>query len=180
MRSSRLAAAGGVVLAGLVAAACGSAEGPGWTYQPAASVTPAPSGGASGEPSGSAAASGGAEPSASAGGSAEPSASAGGSAAPSGGGGGEQLAVAAQNIQFDVKELSTAADTPFQIVFDNRENVPHDVDIRGTDGSVVADNPIQPTQGQITYDIPALAAGEYQFICSVHPIEPMTGTLTVE
>ena len=173
MRSSRLAAAGGVVLAGLIAAACGSAEGPGWTYQPAASVTPAPSGAASGEPSGSAAASGSPAASGSA-------AASGGAPSASGGGAGEQLAVAAQNIAFDVKELTAPADTAFQIVFDNRENVPHDVDIRGTDGSVIDDNEIQPTTGQVTYDVPALAAGEYVFICSVHPIPDMTGTLTVE
>jgi plastocyanin len=31
---------------------------------------------------------------------------------------------------------------------------------------------------QITYEVPALEAGTYTFICSVHP--NMTGTVTVE
>ena len=175
MRSSRLAAAGGIVLAGLIAAACGSAEGPGWTYQPAASVTPAPSGsaGASGgaEPSGGAQPSGGAEPSG--------SATASGGAQPSGGGG-EPVAIAAQGIQFDTDQLSAPADTDFQIAFDNQDSgVPHDVDIRDSGGGeTLDDNEIVTGPTQTTYDVPALPAGEYQFICSVHP--NMVGTLTAE
>ncbi len=149
MRSSRLAAAGGVLLAALVAAACGSASGPGWTYQPAASVTPAPSG----------------------------SADASGSAAPSGGGDG--LAIAAQGVQFDVDELRAPADADFQIAFDNRDQgVPHDVDIRDSGGQVLDDNEIVTGPTQVTYDVPALAAGEYVFVCSVHP--NMVGALIAE
>jgi plastocyanin len=149
MFSSRLAAAGGVILAGLMAAACGSAQGPGWTYQPAASVTPAPS----------------------------VSAEASGSAAPSGGGGG--VAIAAQGVQFDVDELVAPADTEFQIAFDNQDQgVPHDVDVRDSGGDVLDDNEIVTGPTQTTYDVPALPAGEYVFICSVHP--NMTGTLIAE
>jgi plastocyanin len=172
MRSPRLAAAGGAVLLTLVVAACGSSEGPGWTYQPAASVTPAPSTAASGEPSPGAtptvAPSAGGEPSGSAPASGEPSASAG------------ALTVVAQNIAFEQKELEAPADTAFQITLDNRENVPHDVDIRGSDGQVIVDNQPQTTTGQVTYDIDALAAGDYEFFCSIHPIPAMTGTLTVQ
>lgn len=177
MRSSRLAAPGGVLLATLVVAACASGEGPGWTYQPAASATAAPSGAASGEPSGSAAASG--EPSASAPASGEPSGEPSGSAAPSGGGGGTQVAIAAQAIQFDTDELSAPADTDFQIAFDNQDQgVPHDVDIRDESGQTLADNEIVTGPTQTTYDVAGLPQGEYQFICSVHP--NMVGTLTVE
>ena len=151
MRSSRLAAAGGVLLAALVAAACGSASGPGWTYQPAASVTPAPS----------------------------VSAEASASAAPSGSGGGGGLAIAAQGVQFDTDELRTPADADFQIAFDNRDQgVPHDVDIRDAGGQVLDDNEIVTGPTQVTYDVPALAAGEYVFICSVHP--NMVGALIAE
>jgi len=163
MRSSRLAVIGGAALA-LAVAACSSAQAPGWTYQPAASVTPAPSSSASGEPSSSAAPSGSA-----------PSASAGPSQS-----GGTALTVVAQSIAFEPKELQATADTAFQISFDNRDAIQHDVDIRGADGAVLDDNQVIPNVGQITYDVPALAAGEYVFICSVHPVPAMTGKLTVQ
>jgi plastocyanin len=177
MRSSHLAAVGGAAMLVFAVAACGSSQAPGWTFQPAASVTPPPSTAASGEPSAAASASTSGEPSP---GGDEPSAE------PSGGGqpgqsGGTALSVVARGIAFEPKELQAPADTAFKIAFDNQDaGMPHDVDIRGTDGSVLADNQIVPTTGQMTYDIPALPAGEYQFICSVHPIPAMTGTLTVQ
>ena len=160
MRSSRLAAA------------CGSAEGPGWTYQPAASVTPAPSGAASGEPSGSATASGSAAPSDGG----EPS----GSAQP---GDGETVQVVAVNAAaWETPELTVPADTPFTLEFDNQDpTVPHNVVIQNPDGSKVdmGDTSFFTGPEVRTYEVPALAANEYQFICEVHPTT-MVGTLTVE
>jgi len=90
------------------------------------------------------------------------------------------LEVEAQNIAFNVHELSAPANQPFYIHLTNLDvAIPHDVDIRLSDATVVVDNPtIQ--EGEITYEIPALDPGTYTFICSVHPIPAMTGTLTVE
>jgi plastocyanin len=45
---------------------------------------------------------------------------------------------------------------------------------------VVVNNPTLNTAGETTYVIPPLKAGTYTFICSVHPIPAMTGTLTVK
>jgi len=90
------------------------------------------------------------------------------------------LTVVAQSIAFEPKELQATADTAFQISFDNRDALAHDVDIRGADGAVLDDNQVIPNVGQMTYDVPALAAGEYVFICSVHPVAAMTGKLTVQ
>ena len=53
------------------------------------------------------------------------------------------------------------------------------VDELRSDATVVADNPTIE-EGEITYEIPPLDPGTYTFICSVHPIPAMTGTLTVE
>ena len=170
----------------LLAAACGSGEAPRWTYQPAPPATAAPSASAeaSTEPSPGTtptalpSASGSPAPSAS-GGSPAPSAS-GGSPAPSASGG-TALAVTAQNITFVEKELSAPADTAFQIRFVNEDaGTPHDVDIRGQDGATIDDNEILDDAGEVTYDVDPLPAGTYTFICSIHPIPAMTGTLTVE
>ena len=42
------------------------------------------------------------------------------------------------------------------------------------------DQPTITGPGETTYVYEALDAGTYTFICSVHPIPAMTGTLTVE
>lgn len=91
------------------------------------------------------------------------------------------LEVVASGIAFDVKELTAPADQAFGIHFTNEDaGVPHDVDIRSADGTTVVDDPTLQTAGETTYSIEPLAAGTYTFICSVHPIPAMTGTLTVQ
>jgi mono/diheme cytochrome c family protein/plastocyanin len=91
------------------------------------------------------------------------------------------LEVTAEQIAFDVKELTAPADEQFGIDFiQNDAGVGgHDVDIR-KDGTTIADNPVLLEPGETTYTIAPLAAGTYEFFCSVHPIPAMTGTLTVE
>jgi len=167
MRSLRSAALRLVALAfgAALVAACASST-PGWTYAPAPSKTPP----ASVEPSGSAA------PSQSA--SAEPSESS--SAAPSdGGGGGTVVPIAAQGIAFDQANLSAPADQPFQIEFANNDaGTPHNVEIKDNSGAQVFMGEVFNGVDTRTYDVPALAPGEYTFVCSVHP--NMTGTLSAQ
>jgi plastocyanin len=55
----------------------------------------------------------------------------------------------------------------------------HDVDIRTPDAQTLVDNAVLTDAGEVTYVIPPLDAGTYTFICSIHPIANMTGTLTV-
>ena len=175
MRSPRLAAIGGGLLIALLAAACSSGQGPGWTYQPAASVTPAPSG--------TAAASGSAQPSGSA--QASGSAPASASAQPSGGGqpGGDVVQVVATNASgWDTPELTAPADTPFTLEFDNQDStVPHNLVINDPNGQRVntGDTSFFTGPAVRTYNVPALPAGDYQFLCEVHPTT-MVGTLTAE
>ena len=88
------------------------------------------------------------------------------------------IAIVAQGIKFDVATLTAPADKPFKIAFDNRDKgTPHDVDILDGTGAKVFDGKDFPGPAQETYDVPALAAGAYTFICSIHPT--MTGTLNV-
>jgi plastocyanin len=93
------------------------------------------------------------------------------------------LPVVASGIAFDVKELEAAAGQPFTIFLSNEDppTTPHDVDIRSSDGSETLQD--QPTLGggeSQAFEYEPLEAGTYQFICSVHPIPAMTGTLTVQ
>lgn len=156
MRSVRLSVLGLLVL-GL--AACTSTA-PGWTYAPAPPPTPLPSqsADASGEPS--AAPSG--EPSA------EPT---------DGGAGGTVVDISAQGIAFDTATLSVPADQPFQIRFANNDaGIPHNVEIKDASGGVHFMGEVFNGVATQTYDVPALAAGDYPFLCTVHP--NMTGTVT--
>ncbi len=90
------------------------------------------------------------------------------------------LKLAAQGVAYDTASLEAPANTPFTIAFTNNDaGIPHNVAIHG-------DSPTGPEvwKGEIfngvetrRYEVPALAAGTYGFVCTVHP--NMTGTLTV-
>jgi mono/diheme cytochrome c family protein/plastocyanin len=91
---------------------------------------------------------------------------------------GEAITVTAQNIQWVETEISAPADTPFTITLDNQDNgVPHDIVVRDPSGAEVARSEIITGIATTDLSVPALAAGSYQFICSIHP--NMIGTLTV-
>ncbi len=84
----------------------------------------------------------------------------------------------AKGIQFVNKDLSAPADTPFQIEFDNQDvGTPHNIEIKDASGAVVFKGEIFAGPAVKTYDVPALPAGTYPFVCTVHP--NMIGTLTV-
>jgi cytochrome c oxidase subunit II len=99
---------------------------------------------------------------------------------PPSGGDGEcetTVAISADNIQFDIDEFEVPADTPFCIEFENLEDVPHNVSIY-EGGEALFQGEILNTAGSITYEVPALPAGSYRFICDVHP-QTMVGDVTV-
>ena len=56
----------------------------------------------------------------------------------------------------------------------------HNVEIRDAGGQTLFKGQVLTDPGEITYSIPALKAGTYTYICSIHPIASMTGTLTVK
>jgi plastocyanin len=86
------------------------------------------------------------------------------------------------NIAFETTELTAPADEPFNIhlVNDDPAGVIHDVDIRDAAGETLQDQGTIDGGTEATYAFTPLAAGDYTFICSIHPIPAMTGTLTVE
>jgi cytochrome c oxidase subunit II len=102
-------------------------------------------------------------------------------APPPSGGAGETVQIRAQALKFDPAAITAVADQPFRIEFDNQDpNTPHNVAIH-------KDTPTGPEvfKGEVfsgvakkSYDVPPIPAGNYAFVCTVHPT--MTGTLTVQ
>ena len=91
--------------------------------------------------------------------------------------GGPPVVVGAINIAFEQASLSVPAGVPFKMEFDNKDaGVPHNVEIKDGGGASVYKGEIFPGVEKRTYDVPALTAGAYTFLCTVHP--NMTGTLT--
>ncbi len=151
-----------IVVLACLAAACVSTASPGWTFVPPPSSA-APSAGGSAGPSVSAAASPAAPPSAA-------------SSAAASGATGSVVNLKAQNIAFDPKNLTAPAGAAFQIAFDNQDNATmHDVVIKDGSGKEVFKGDLVTGVAQKTYNVPALQAGSYTFVCTVHPT--MTGTL---
>jgi len=172
MRTIRLLVAGLTILA---VAACATTT-PGWTYAPASpsAAPPVDASASAAAPSGSATASASAAPSASVAPSAAPP-----SGAPSPAGPAAVVDVAAENIAFTPTELSVGANEAFQIRFDNKDaGIPHNVAIKDAAGAMVFTGDIFPGVEIRPYDVQPLAAGTYQFVCSVHP--NMVGTLSVQ
>jgi mono/diheme cytochrome c family protein/plastocyanin len=92
------------------------------------------------------------------------------------------VALIAKNIAFDKTALEVPAGKAFGISLDNQDvaGLQHNVEIKKADGTVIDDpTPIDGGQ-QTTYTYGALDAGTYTFICRIHPIPTMTGTLTVK
>ena len=150
MRHLRLLSLAVLSLAAI--AACSSAA-PGWTYAPAPPVTPAPSGAASDAPSDAPA----------------PTSDAG------------VVAISALGIKFEQTAVTAPAGKPFQISFDNKDaGTPHNVAIHVGDagGAELFKGEIFNGVATQVYDVPALNAGAYAFVCTVHPT--MIGTLDVE
>jgi plastocyanin len=144
-------------------AACASAEDAAWTYAPPpteVAASGAPSGvpgspDASGEPSGAPA-------------SAAPSGPASPAASPAPGG--ETVTVTAANIAFDPTELQVPTDTPFTLELVNNDNgVPHNVEIRDQSGAALFTTDTFNGVETRSFDAPALPAGSYTWVCTVHP-----------
>jgi plastocyanin len=163
---------------GMLAAACtGSASGagPSFTYAPSvpsASTTPGMDMGSSASP-----------PTSSAPAPAAPSAAGPASAPPTtpstSAATGAVLRISAQNIAFDTNQLEAPAGQAFVLDFNNNDpGVPHNVEIKDANGMSMFKGQIITGPATISYQVPALAAGSYMFVCDVHP--NMTGTLTAK
>jgi plastocyanin len=142
----------GAILLGVAACA---AEAPGWTYAPVPSATPVPS--------------------------VEPGASGPAASGPAESPATGDVELTASGVAFDKAEVTAPAGADFTIVFHNEDpSIQHNVAIHegSPTGAEVFKGDIFPGVETRTYDVPALKAGTYGFVCTVHP--NMTGTLTAE
>lgn len=91
------------------------------------------------------------------------------------------VTIVAQNIQYTTTSATAPAGKPFTIAFDNKDSgTPHNVSIHTGGAGGQQDFLGKIVTGPIVeiYDVPALPAGSYTYVCSVHA--NMTGTLTVK
>jgi plastocyanin len=150
-----------LVASAFLVAACASESSPGWTYAPpteAPPATPAPSGDAG-------------EPTPVPGGTETEAPTDGGNAA-------GVVKVVALNIAFDPTELTAPADAPFVIEMDNQDaGIPHNVEIKDAMNMSVFMGEIVTGPIVTQYQVQALPAGDYTFVCTVHP--NMVGNLKV-
>jgi cytochrome c oxidase subunit 2 len=103
-----------------------------------------------------------------------------GGPAPSGAAG-QAVDITAEGVKFTQTAVTAPADKPFQIHFDNKDPAtPHNVAIHegSPTGAEVFKGEIFPGVATKDYAVPALKAGTYAFVCTVHPT--MTGTMTVQ
>lgn len=99
--------------------------------------------------------------------------------APSGGATGTVVELSAVQIAFSTNALQAPAGKAFTIHFQNNDpNVPHNVEIKDASGGVAFKGDTINGVKDINYDVPALKAGSYTFLCTVHT--NMTGILTVK
>ena len=139
------------LLSAAFVAGCADASA-GWTYVPAPSVTPPPSSGASAEASG-----------------------------PAGSGNPNLVVISASGVKYEQTTVTAPADTPFQISFENKDpGTPHNISLHLGDvnGAELFKGTIFNGVETRVYEVPALDAGAYAFVCTVHPT--MIGTLNVE
>ena len=97
--------------------------------------------------------------------------------APAGSPSGDVIAVTAMDMKFVETSVDVKAGSAFAVAFDNHDSAPHNIRISDASGAKVFSGDIVSSQ-KVTYQVPALAAGTYSFICDVHP--DMKGTITAK
>jgi plastocyanin len=102
----------------------------------------------------------------------------GGSGGPPPGAEGD-VVIHALNVAFVETSVTAPADKPFTLAFVNEDQgTPHNVELKDSGGTSVYKGEVFPGVATKVYDVPAIPAGSYTFICTVHP--NMTGTATLQ
>ncbi len=96
--------------------------------------------------------------------------------APTGASAGDATIVA-KDLKFQTPDVTVKAGAPLAVVFVNQEGAPHNIKISDAAGKEVFKGDIV-SNATVTYQVPALAAGLYTFICEVHP--DMKGTIAAQ
>lgn len=96
-------------------------------------------------------------------------------------GGGATDTLTAAGVAFGTDQLALPAGEATTLEFENEDSVPHNVAIYETEKAAEDLFVGRTIEGgaSVSYEIPALEAGEYFFRCDLHPTS-MTGTVKVE
>ena len=87
--------------------------------------------------------------------------------------------LSAEDLAFDASVIQAPAGAAFTISFTNNDSAPHNVSVYTEEGGdqIATSDPIN--QGEtLEVEVPAQDAGEYLFVCDIHP--EMNGTIVVE
>ena len=92
---------------------------------------------------------------------------------------GGTVEITADDLAFSVSTIEATAGEDFTITLVNNDSAPHNISIYTEEGGEQLALGATAEAGQTaTTDVSALEAGEYFFVCDIHPTE-MTGTLVV-
>ena len=84
----------------------------------------------------------------------------------------------ARDVTYLETSITVPAGKPFTLALDNQDTVPHNVEIKDAGGASLFRGEVFGGPAVKVYDVPALAVGQYPFVCTVHP--NMTGTVTAQ
>ena len=85
----------------------------------------------------------------------------------------------AADLLFNASVIEAPAGEPFTIRFTNNDSAPHNVAVYSEEGGAEIANSDPINQGEtLEVEVPAQEAGEYFFVCDIHP--DMNGTVVVE
>jgi len=104
---------------------------------------------------------------------------AGGSGAPAGSPVTADATVHAQGIAYVDTTFTAPAGKPFTLAFVNEDQgTPHNIELKNASGGVAYKGEIFNGVDTRVYEVPALPAGTYPYVCSIH--SNMTGTATLQ
>ena len=89
------------------------------------------------------------------------------------------VTLVAEDLTFDLSEVSLPAEREATVVMDSRDSVPHNVAIYTEEGGQsLFSGELFTGPGATTYEVPAIPSGSYYFQCDVHPTT-MNGSVEV-